>query len=178
MWTHNSYRVHSPGADTVEWFLSKVKWTPGDTIIDLGCGTGRAGEKLASKGLQVRLLDFCKDAVEVDLPFTDACLWSLPPGLPRFDWIYCADVLEHIPREYLGKVFDSIASLTIRGGYIQVATAPDGCGKIIGETLHLTVEPSAWWYEQIKLRWNMATNDDEVVRNLARARFIIGEPYA
>ena len=74
MWAEPTYRQWSPGEASVEKFLSGVRWAPGDTVVDLGCGTGRAGLALAAKGLGVVLVDCCQEAVEFkarDLPFLE-----------------------------------------------------------------------------------------------------------
>lgn len=174
MWAFPQYRTYSPGEEGVSWFLEHIVSRPGDDLIDLGCGTGRAGRALADKGFNVTLLDFCFEAVDVSgLIFINANLWDLPRELPTFDWIYCADVLEHIPPEFVGATLQNMARITGQGGYLQIATGPDGCGSLIDETLHLTVQPAAWWHTQVSKYWDIVEPNIVEVRLLERAQFIV-----
>lgn len=173
MWAHPSYRHGSPGERAVNDFLKGCAWKPGDTLTDVGAGTGRAGRKLAAQGLRVTLLDCCPEANETDLPCRQVILWDLPASIPRFDWIYCVDVLEHIPPEYVGSTLDALAAITIKGGYLQIALFNDGFGKLIGERLHLTVKPLDWWKPHISARWSDVT---VLPSNGSYAKFVMGAP--
>lgn len=177
MWARPDYHAWSPGEHAAQTFLKGCAWTAGDTVIDLGCGTGRAGRELANAGLQVRLLDICRDGLEVeDLPFTEACLWDMPPGMRPYDWIFSVDVLEHLPTEYIGPALDQMAGLTIKGGYLQIALFEEYCGKAINERLHLTIQPQAWWEERIAQRWTILHGEDgcDTRGNSGYAKFLIG----
>ena len=166
IWAVPIYHVNSPGERLVPLFMQHCGWEPGDTLIDLGCGTGRAGKKFAKAGMDVTLLDFV-NAVDDNnhLPFIEMCLWELPKG-ETFDWIFSADVLEHIPTERVADVLDGMARLTGKGGMLQIAQFPDGCGNMIGETLHLTIKPTNWWMDKINARWNARIVDGESGRLL------------
>ena len=45
-------------------FLDHAKPTAHSTVVDYGCGTGRAGKKLYEAGLDVTLLDFAYNALD------------------------------------------------------------------------------------------------------------------
>jgi 2-polyprenyl-3-methyl-5-hydroxy-6-metoxy-1,4-benzoquinol methylase len=168
IWRVPDYRCYSPGEHLVKHFLNSVPWEKGDTLIDLGCGTGRAGKALANEGLHVFLLDLVKDAVDPDiiLPFISANLWNLPRAL-KFDWIYSTDVLEHIPPCYVDATLDGMVEMTRKGGMLQIAHFQDGFGKVIGETLHLTVEPPEWWRKKITERWPVLRWETDQSRSIA-----------
>ena len=98
----------------------------GRTVLDLGCSAGYLDSILAERGFQI---------TGIDLPGSD---WSrfpahaeyfeadLDAGLPRlgrkFDFIVCADVLEHLKRpERLLRQFHE----TLAPGGILVASLPN-----------------------------------------------------
>ena len=95
-----------------------------------------------------------------------------------FDWIYCVDVLEHLPTEQIDAALDGFTHITRHGGFLQIALFEDGCGNLIGETLHLTVQPYAWWHEKIAARWTLGhAQEGTDVRGIdGYATFLLGAP--
>jgi 2-polyprenyl-3-methyl-5-hydroxy-6-metoxy-1,4-benzoquinol methylase len=183
MWREPSYRNWSPGEASVQRFLDGVDWHPHETVVDLGCGTGRAGVALEKAGLDVVLVDCCREAVEPAaawISFSEQNLWSLHPSLPVYDWIYCVDVLEHLPTEQIDAALDGFARITKRGGFLQIALFEDHCGTLIGETLHLTVKPHEWWREKIAARWTLREDGEGTdIRGIeGYATFLLGAPHA
>jgi 2-polyprenyl-3-methyl-5-hydroxy-6-metoxy-1,4-benzoquinol methylase len=157
IWTQvPDYRCTSPGEKQVATFLKSAQWDKGDTLIDCGAGTGRASKLLSKAGLNVLMLDItpCATDDKIDLPLVVACLWAMP-FKQRFDWVYCCDVLEHIPTEHVDATLDNLATMTGFGAFLQIALFNDGFGRMIGQTLHLTVKPAAWWLEKIAARWHV-----------------------
>jgi SAM-dependent methyltransferase len=158
MWAIDDYRCHSPGQRLVKTFLELAEWQPGDTLIDLGCGTGRATIELQTAGLFVYAYDItekCLDAeVRGKIPFIQGCLWEMDLASKK-DWIFCCDVMEHIPPEHVDAVLDRIARITKKGAFFQIALWPDGFGSRIGETLHLTVMRAEWWLEKIQKKFHV-----------------------
>ncbi len=150
MWTEvPGYRVRSPGELLVPMFLELASWTPGDTLLDVGSGPGKASIKLQEAGLDVTMLDISKEGPVPEatgIPFVEACLWELPLDLEYFDWIYCCDVLEHIPEYQVDVVLGGLASVMSKGAFFQIAMFPH---KVAGETLHLTLKPADWWKERL-----------------------------
>lgn len=156
MWTEvPDYRRTSPGEALVPTFLHTADWAPGDSLMDVGCGTGRAGLVLSRAGFLVFLFDITSEARDPEvsrLPFIEGCLWD-GLGLRR-DWIYCCDVLEHIPPEHVDKSLDAIKECARLGAFLQIALFKDGYGAWIGDTLHLTVERPEWWKQKIEARFS------------------------
>ena len=145
MWQTASYREFSPGEQSVGVFLDTCK--PDGMIIDFGCGTGRAGVKMASLGHDVVLVDFtdnCRDEEALNLPFLQ---WDLAQPCPlRAPHGYCTDVLEHIPPDQLGAVIGNIME-SAETVFFQISTTSDTLGALIGERLHLSIHGPFWWRE-------------------------------
>lgn len=149
MWNEDKYRKFSPGEKSVYDFIThKPK---GRTLVDIGCGTGRASKKL-SEHFEVCMFDIAKNAPEVDLPFVCGCIWK--DEIPEADWGYCCDVMEHIPPSKINKTLENIAKSTSQI-YFRIYFQDDKCGKEVGETLHLTVKPFEWWDKKIKQYFNV-----------------------
>jgi hypothetical protein len=155
MWSFKEYRGWSPGLDAAPVAYAAMQCREGESLIDMGCGTGRAGNYFADRGLSVTLVDFVTTAVEINyLPFVNQCLWDLSEEL-RADYTFCADVMEHIPPDYVERTLDCIEKATLNKCFFQIATGRDSCGALIGETLHLTVELDGYWRDLLCKRFNM-----------------------
>lgn len=147
MWTVKGYRHYSPGEEAVETFLSLVKER--GTLLDIGCGTGRAGLKLKDAGFDVTLMDFTensRDYAALALPFVRHDVTQRIPLAARFG--YCCDMLEHIPPTDVPTVLRNILG-SVGVAFFQISTKPDQFGSVINQDLHLTVQPGAWWKAQI-----------------------------
>jgi hypothetical protein len=148
------YRTNSPGERLVPKFLELAQWEKDDSLIDCGSGTGRASKLLSDAGFDVTMLDLVSESTDpgITLPFIEACLCHF---VDKFDWVYCCDVLEHIPTEHVDEVLDNLAAMTGYGAFMQIAMFHDGFGQMIDDTLHLTVQPAEWWMEKINKRWQV-----------------------
>lgn len=151
IWSFDEYRrANSPGLINVDRFMSVMKPTPGSSLIDIGCGSGRAGLEFQRRGLNVKWIDLTSAGLSPDVPrdrFIEAPLWDhewLDIYGGYIDYGFCCDVLEHIPTEYTMLALDRIIR-ACRTTWLQIALRPDEFGKLIGEPLHLTVRPFSWW---------------------------------
>lgn len=177
MWSEvPDYRLFSPGEALVADFIRDNAGTAldGDTLLDVGCGTGRAAQKLRDAGMEVCGLDIAKNCLDsgVLIPLIVTTAWD--KRLPLVDWVYCTDVMEHIPPDRVEETLDNLRRITIKGAYFQIATKPDSYGARIGETLHLTLHEPSWWYEQLKARWKGSANCKAEERGLWR---LVGSFY-
>lgn len=136
------------------------------TLIDFGCGDGKALDKFAAAGFVVVGVDHI--ALRSDV--VTACLWDLPASLPCVDYGFCADVMEHIPPEYVDMVLQGIARHVTKTAYFRISTIPDSMGALIGETLHLTVHSGDWWVDQLL----NAFDDVQIVRTTPDHVIIVG----
>lgn len=187
MWNQELYRKRSPGLLLATFFLYHIqdRVKVGDSILDFGCGTGAASLLFFEKGLDVTLVDIannCLSPIARDLvqnktakfKFIEASLWDLPQDLNPCDWIYCIDVLEHLPEPKLMEALQSMAKKTKKGGALQVFLEDETMGESIGEKLHLSIYPLNWWIEKISSFWKIE-HVQEIIPNL-RYCIYVGSP--
>jgi hypothetical protein len=148
MWAVPDYSKTSPGELVAPVAFSEMGMAAGDGLLDFGCGQCKAVDWFRSKGV----LAVGTDLVPLRDDVVEASLWDLPEITAT--WGFSADVMEHIPPEKVDDVLAGIRRSTERGAFLQIATRPDRMGRLIGETLHLTVQPRHWWVEQLKRHWS------------------------
>jgi len=149
MWAYREYRTYSPGEDAVPQFLQLAP--DRGTLLDIGCGTGRAGLRLREHGFRVTLIDFAENSRDYEalvLPFIQHDVTEPFPAIA--DYGFCADMLEHIPTPQVPAVLAHILRATGKA-FLQISTTPDAMGALINQPLHLTMQPADWWAEQICL---------------------------
>lgn len=161
MWAHPEYRKVAPGEQLAQAFLAQARPKTGASVIDFGCGTGRGGLMLAVLGqMNVTLVDFVRNSLDDDiramldaqahaLRFVKADLERPLPVAAEYG--FACDVLEHIPPDKVNDVLNNIL-LAAQHVFFSISTVDDSCGQLIGEALHLTVRPYAWWLAQFNAR--------------------------
>lgn len=159
MWAEPAYREHSPGEGWAIAFLAQARPPADAEAIDFGCGTGRGGLALALLGsLRVRLIDFAANCLDEEVAaacvtqperlrfdaadLTRAIPWSAPFG-------FCCDVMEHVAPDDVDRVLANVLGSAERA-FFAISTEPDRMGALIGEPLHLTVRPAAWWADRLR----------------------------
>lgn len=159
MWEVDDYRLVSPGEGSAQIFLQQAHPLPDSTCIDFGCGTGRGGLMIALFGnMIVTLVDFAGNALDEEVK--NACVtqphrisWlqaDLNQPLPVIAaYGYCVDVMEHIPPDEVEVVLSHILRAA-NHVFFQIATVDDVMGARIGEPLHLSIHPYAWWLKALR----------------------------
>lgn len=151
MWSLPAYRTVAPGECVADAFINVAQ--PSGAVIDFGCGTGRGALRLRDAGLRPICVDFVnnsRDPEALSLPFV---LWDfssdeqMPVSLSGVDYGFCTDVMEHIPPERVDAVINNLMRCTGRV-FFQISTVPDQMGALIGQQLHLTVQPHQWWADK------------------------------
>ncbi len=158
LWQRGEYREVAPGEHWAMTFLKQAHVERDAEVIDFGCGTGRGGLILALLGqMKVTLLDFAAGCLDPEvaqacktqptrIKFLQADLTRTLPVNAAYG--YCCDVMEHIPTAEVPKVLCNILG-SAQHCFFAISTVDDVMGELIGEKLHLTVQPMAWWVEQI-----------------------------
>lgn len=153
IWEEPRYRLHSIGEDMVGVAHAMLGMRPGDTVIDFGCGPGRAVKIMRTKlKLDAVGVDFAANAPE-GLGLGEFICADITEPLPGGAmWGYCTDVMEHLAGPMIDGVLANIASCT-RGAFFTIALGDENMGTLIGEKLHLTVQPAEWWAERLREYW-------------------------
>jgi SAM-dependent methyltransferase len=176
VWERKEYREVAPGELSAVSFLTQARMPRDADVLDFGCGTGRGAMMIALiGGARVHMLDFAPNCLdpEVQQALTtqngrltfDICDLTRPiPWSAAYG--YCTDVMEHIPPEDVLVVLKNVLA-SAEHVYFQIACVPDELGALIGEPLHLTVQPPAWWFKQLTglgavIHW--AESNDEYCR--------------
>lgn len=165
MWQHEAYRRVIPGAQVAEQFLRVAKPRSGSTVIDFGAGTGEGAltivilaDALFRAPVRVHMLDFAANCLDADvrkalttqahvLEFSQHDLTK--PVTISAPYGFCTDVMEHIPPEDVDRVLTNILQAA-QHVFFQISCVEDACGVMIGEKLHLTVQPPAWWKKKFE----------------------------
>lgn len=151
------YTKFSPGEKYAEMFAKQTleyglpsRWT----VLDAGCGSGKGALALQKLGFEVQLCDFTSDGLIPEakaIDFTQVCLWDdVRNAVGRLtDFVYCTDVLEHIPPQFTMLVVQRLLSCAKLGLFLSISTTPDNFGVWVGKHLHQTVQPFMWWKENL-----------------------------
>lgn len=77
------------------------------------------------------------------------------PG-SEFDIVCCADVMEHVPEEFVDHVLTELNQYTKQDGMLLFAISGCPAKKAFsnGENLHITVKPFEWWVQKLDQNLN------------------------
>lgn len=123
---YDSYSGHKISEDR---FFNETKWPRnllGETILEVGCGSGRFTEQAASTGALVVSMDY-SSAVEANYQsngsnenvlIVQGDIYSMPFKKKMFDKLFCIGVLQHTPDPY--TAFMSLAPFLKNNGKLVV----------------------------------------------------------
>lgn len=161
-WAMPQYAEHSPGEVRLPIFLDMIRVPKSRrfslSVLDAGCGAGKGALALIDAGFtRVKLCDHTEaglaEAVQ-HLPFYRLSLWDdLRPVVGSFlggrvDYVYCCDVLEHIPPEFTMLVVQRLLDVSRYGLFVSISLVPDAFGAFVGKPLHQTVTNFEWWRDR------------------------------
>jgi len=156
-----TYGAYSPGELLFPLFLQMVGDARG-TVLDAGTGSGKGALALAAAGFDVTCCDVTSAGLVPEataLPFHVTSLWHdlWPiakgvghPGRTQFDYVYCTDVLEHIPPQFTMLAIDQMLRVAKKGLFLGVSLRADDFGAWVGQPLHQTVQSFTWWRDSLK----------------------------
>lgn len=152
--TLTQYGDQAPGEQWAAAFMDIARPLRHATVLDAGAGSGKGALALSAHGLDVTLCDLTPDGLVDDaraLPFASACLWSdLERAVGVHDWVFCCDVLEHVPTEFTMLAIARMLEVARRGLFCSITFEPDNFGQLLGAPLHLTVQPYSWWLTRLR----------------------------
>lgn len=145
------YRNFAPGEHLVGKFLAVASPRADQLCYDYGCGTGRAAARIAEH-CRVVGFDFSEECRDDDVVgkfvFRQHDLLN-PVSAPTADFGFCTDVMEHIAPEDVRTVLRNIVGSS-KQVFFAISLVEDSMGALIGEPLHLTVQPAAWWKKELE----------------------------
>lgn len=165
--TVSRYAIDSPGQANFPLFLEMA----GDvgvprsemSILDAGCGGGYGALAFKEAGfgkvVMCDITDFglSNEAKASGMLFYQTALWDslhvVAGGtLGRcFDYVYCCDVLEHIPKEFSMLVVSRLLEVSRHGVFMSICHKLDVHGLWVGKHLHQTVESFNWWRDNLSV---------------------------
>jgi len=157
VWECEDYRKFSPGLRAIKDFklLDIIKKDRIRSVLDVGCGSGKAMQYLLTKMPQLRVHGFdiasncLDDFFKGSDCLTTGCLWSdsLPEG---YDTILFCDVAEHLPVEHVEASLKNIYDSCRVSAFMCIALFKDKFGpQILGEPLHLSLFSADEWVTRI-----------------------------
>jgi SAM-dependent methyltransferase len=152
-----TYGAKSPGAEFVDVFcaMAGIQTADGLQVLDAGCGSAKGGLRLQAKGFTVTLCDLTSDGLipeAAPLRFIQACLWHDLAEVfcgRSFDYVYCCDVLEHVPPTFTMLVAARLLQVARHGVFFSIALGTDEFGAFVGHHLHQTVQGFVDWRDAL-----------------------------
>ncbi len=159
-WGVDGYDAFSPGEHYLPIFLDVLRTDHEDpsylAVLDAGCGGGKGSIALHKAGFPLVIGYDITDAGLSDefkaagLTFVEGSLWKDVRGAifernGRVDWVYCTDVMEHIPEAMTMLVIRELLATARVGLFLSISLVPDQFGAMVGRPLHQTVRDFMWW---------------------------------
>jgi SAM-dependent methyltransferase len=102
-------------------FLQEQKVNLNQRVLDLGCGLGGYSYALRAAGAEVISVDLFSPPTPLDL-FVCANALSLPFANESFPFVFCASLIEHVPRPRL--LLEEIKRVLCFGGLAYISFPP------------------------------------------------------
>lgn len=151
MWGVPDYWVCSPALYWMDMFFQVAKPEYGQSVLDVGAGAGAGSRELKKRGLNVKAFDLTSEAWKHDdITLTTGSVWrDLPATSPVFDFVFCSDMMEHLPIEFTGLSVSEMLRVCGKA-FMTVSFQQEYHGQHIGQHLHLTIKPFLWWRDMFR----------------------------
>lgn len=153
MWEVQAYQERSPGEIYLPLFLDMAQPTMRGSILDAGCGAGKGAIALKAAGFEVSMCDLTPVGLTEfakQLPFVETSLWSnLRRQVGFKDYVYCCDVLEHIPPTFTMLVISRLLEVSRKATFLSISLMPDMFGAWVGKPLHQSIQSFTQWRDQL-----------------------------
>lgn len=136
---HTNERYGAASVKFADQVKSVIDMYQPSTILDYG-----AGKQALKQAIMPVLGERTYAAYDPGVP----AIAELPAG--RFDMVCCIDVLEHVEKECLPYVLESIAQKTRNVAILTIHTGPAGKKLSDGRNAHLIQRPIKWWTQWLK----------------------------
>jgi len=136
---------HANYAQRVYDMIDKLKIK---SILDVGCGGGEFCKRCVSKGIKTYGMDISSEP-EID----DRVTWikgiaqKIPLKDKSVEFVSAFDMLEHLPPEDLHIALSEFKRVATRGMILSFSYIR--ASEVMGENLHLIIEPKEWWIKQV-----------------------------
>jgi len=150
VWKCPQYKFWSGEVAEIGRVIDWAKKKPIKNILIIGCGEGYGLHYLIRDGFSAHGLDLVnvirfknlKNSMSV-APIWDTGIKSL-----SYDACIAIDVLEHIPPDRIIRSIQEVGRIS-KFFYFSISCKQDRMGRLINDTLHMTVKPAWWWVQLI-----------------------------
>ena len=149
IWNDPKNREYSPAEYKVGMIEKALKLKKGNTVLDVGCGTGRAAKELQEKGYSVTGIDIASNCLDYDSAHSFFFINSSAGDFRktrRYNGVYAINTLECLEKDELNRFLRTISKTTNK----FVCSISEHPVVIDGEEIHKTVMPPFWWYYKLK----------------------------
>lgn len=160
-----AYSDCSPGEHHATVFASMALHR--GSVLDAGCGSGKGMVALHQQGYSPFGCDVTLSGVIPEargFPAVEASLWHdlfpvaylayaagvIQPPAQKFNYVYCCDVLEHVPPVFTMLVVRNLLAVAEHGVFLSIAFTPDEFGVWFGQSLHRTVRRYDEWLHDLQ----------------------------
>lgn len=153
--THNDYTAFDGGGTRTladKLVLEIENRNSAVTILDYGCGLGTHWHKQVWSNHTKSILNILGAKVQGFYRYDPAyTLYAKKPS-GVFDFIICADVLEHISESDLVTFFAELNTYVKKDSIVfySISTTPSRNSFLDGTNMHITIKSPKWWFETIR----------------------------
>lgn len=135
------------GSDTFQG-RNMIKVIPNcGTVLDFGSGTGYAVKKMREMGVQAYGYDVSEvvmDKYNLDPDIFTCHVAHAFMSEIKYDTLYSTEVMEHIPEDKLGEVFNLFKICEFENVFMTISLRPSSSNN----AFHCTLKPRDWWDER------------------------------